>query len=123
MQNLSKWVHLSFLAGAVLAAVLLRELFTLAFDPLGFNRLDWIVSPADLAGIFCGAALFIFLLRFEKATTFLTEVFSELAKVTWPNTKETGLSTGVVAIMVGIATFCIMLFDSLWSWVSERLLY
>lgn len=123
MQNLTKWVNLSFLACGLLAWALLRELFFLLFDPIGWNRLNWIVSPPDLAGIGCGAVLYLGLWKSSKANTFLTEVLTELAKVTWPKRKETALSTGVVSILIGLATLCILIFDSLWAWVAEKLMY
>ncbi|MBI4124545.1 MAG: preprotein translocase subunit SecE [Deltaproteobacteria bacterium] len=85
--------------------------------------MNWIVPPSDIAGILAGAVLFITLLRSQKATGFTEAALAELAKVTWPNPKETGLSTGVVSVMVGIATSFILLFDTLWAQVAERLLY
>lgn len=123
MANIKKWIRLSFLGCGILAWVFFREAFTLAFDPLGLNRLDWVIPPADVAALLLGLTLFVALLRWERATIFLTEAFSELAKVTWPNKKETALSTGVVSIMLGIAALCILFFDSIWGFVAEKLLY
>ena len=85
--------------------------------------MNWIIAPSDVAGFVCGGAMFLILLRWEKANLFLDEVFGEVAKVTWPKGKETLVSTGVVAILVTIATLCILLFDSVWVWVAERVLY
>ena len=123
MQNISKWVNLSFLACGVLVWVFSREIFLLAFDPMGWNRMNWVVPPSDISGIIVGAGLFIYLLRSQKAASFAEAAFAELAKVTWPNPKETGLSTGVVSVMVGIATLCILLFDTLWAWIAQVLFY
>lgn len=123
MQNISKWVHLGFLACGVLAWVFSREIFLLGFDPLGWNRMNWVVPPSDIAGIVTGAALFIYLLRSQQAAGFTGAAFAELAKVTWPDPKETGLSTGVVSVMLAIATLCILLFDTIWTWVAQALFY
>lgn len=123
MQNISKWVNLSFLVCAVLAWVFSREIFLLVLDPLGWNRMNWLVPPSDIAGILAGAILFASLLRSRRAADFAGAAMAELAKVTWPNPKETGLSTGVVSIMLGIATLCILLFDTIWAWIAEALLY
>lgn len=118
-----KWVQLSFLACGLLGWVFLRELFALVFEPLGWLRLSWIISPADIVAILCGTILFVVLLRWEKAGAYLTDVFSELTKVTWPKGKETFMSTGVVSVLIGLATLSILLFDSVWSWVAQKFLY
>lgn len=121
--SFKKWIQLIFLACGILAWVLLRELTTLLFGAVGFTRLNWIVAPSDIAGLAMGAMLFFLLLRWEKASLYLGEVLGELTKVTWPKRKETLLSTGVVSILIGIATLCILLFDSVWVWVAEKFLY
>lgn len=123
MQNLTKWVNLSFLVCGVLGWALLREIFLIAFDPLGWNRMNWLIAPSDLAGILGGAVLFIGLWKSQKANVFLTEVITELSQVTWPKRKETALSTGVVSILLTIATLAILLFDSIWAWLAEQFLY
>ena len=123
MPNLQKWVNLSFLSVGIIAWVLLRQVFVLAFEPLGFNRVDWLLSPSDIAGFVSGFIVFIALLRSAKANSYLTEVMGELAKVTWPDGKETVLSTGVVAVMLAIATLCILIFDTVWIWVVDKFLY
>ena len=123
MPNLQKWVNLSFLSVGIIAWVLLRQVFVLAFEPLGFNRVDWLLSPSDIAGFVSGFIVFIALLRSAKAHSYLTEVMGELAKVTWPDGKETVLSTGVVAVMLAIATLCILIFDTVWIWVVDKFLY
>lgn len=123
MQNLTQWVNLSFLACGVLAWAFLRELFFLGFDLLGWNRLNWLIAPSDVAGMVAGAILFVVLWKNQKAKVFLSEVFTELTKVTWPKRKETALSTGVVSILVALATLSILIFDSLWAWVATQWLY
>ena len=123
MPNLQKWVNLSFLACGLLVWVLLREVFTLAFDALGLNRFDWVISPADIAGIVIGFVTFLVLWRLPKANTYLTDVLAELAKVTWPPRKETFLSTGLISIFLAIATLFVLMVDSIWGWVVDTLLY
>lgn len=123
MHNLQKWVNLSFLAGGVLVSVFLREIFALAFDLLGWTGFDWFMQPADIAGVAVGIFVFIFLMRSVKANDFLSAVYAELAKVTWPKRKEAALSTGVVAVLVAIATMAILFFDTIWKWISDKAVY
>ncbi|MBI5300184.1 MAG: preprotein translocase subunit SecE [Deltaproteobacteria bacterium] len=123
MPNLRKWVNLSFLICGVLVGFLFREAFSSLYDWIGWRVYDWVLSPADLSGIAVGFILFVGLVRSEKATNFLTDVLVELSKVTWPNRKETLVSTGVVSILLGIAALCVTLFDSVWMWITEKFLY
>ena len=48
---------------------------------------------------------------YEKVQTFLGEVVSELKLVTWPNRKETLVTTGVVLILVLILAIYLGLVD------------
>ncbi|MDO8526180.1 MAG: preprotein translocase subunit SecE [Deltaproteobacteria bacterium] len=123
MPNLQKWVNLSFLICGVLGWIFLRGLFALAFEPLGWNRLDWFIAPSDVAGIISGLVLFLGLVWSPPAGNYLAEVISELGKVTWPARKETVVSTGVVIVMLTIATVFVMLFDTIWVWVVDTFLY
>lgn len=123
MPNLKKWVNLSFFAIGVLAWVFLREIFALIFDLAGWAEPPWLVAPSDIAGIVTGVGLFIGLAASAKANLFFSEAYAELAKVTWPKRKETALSTGVVSVMVGIATLCVLFFDTIWNWVADTILY
>ena len=52
---------------------------------------------------------------------FLGEVRQETAKVTWPTRRETAISTGMVLVMVAIASLFFFLVDQLLA-VGVRLL-
>ena len=62
-----------------------------------------------------GVVFFIALNLNNKATGFIDDVFAEMKKTTWPNTKETTSSTIVVSIMVGIAALMFFLMDYFWG--------
>jgi preprotein translocase subunit SecE len=49
--------------------------------------------------------------------TFLQQVRSETAKVTWPTRRETGISTMMVMIMAGLAALFFFAADWLMGWV------
>jgi preprotein translocase subunit SecE len=44
---------------------------------------------------------------------FVREVRQEAAKVTWPNRKETGISTGMVFLMVVLAALFFLVVDQI----------
>ena len=47
--------------------------------------------------------------------TFLQQVRSEAAKVTWPSQKETGITTAMVFVMVALASVFFLLADQIMS--------
>ena len=52
---------------------------------------------------------------------FYRQVRQEVAKVTWPNRKETGVSTLMVFIMVFAASIFFLLIDQLFAWLVKML--
>jgi len=53
---------------------------------------------------------------------FLREVRQEASKVTWPSRKETGISTGMVFVMVILAALFFLLVDQILSFVIPLIL-
>lgn len=123
MPNLKKWVNLSFLFCGVVVWVFLREIFEIVFNAIGFVQPGWLLAPSDIAGIAAGLAVFVVLVKWPQANSYIDNVLVELSKVTWPDRKETVISTGVVAVLVGIATLCILFFDTIWAWIARSILY
>ena len=123
MPNFKKWVNLSFLFCGVVTWIFLREIFEVVFNSIGFIQPQWLLTPSDLAGIAAGAVVFIALVKWPRANIYLDNVLAELSKVTWPDRKETVVSTGVVAVLVAIATLCILFFDTVWAWIARSTLY
>lgn len=54
--------------------------------------------------------------------TFLQQVRSEVAKVTWPSRRETMISTTMVVIMAFTAALFFFLADQLMAWAVELIL-
>jgi preprotein translocase subunit SecE len=52
---------------------------------------------------------------------FARQVRQEVAKVTWPSRRETGISTLMVLIMVVVAALFFMLVDQLFAWLVRLL--
>lgn len=120
MQRNKKAVSLIYLACGFIAWMLFREVlasaWTIARLPM---PADWIVSPVDMLAVAFGVATFLVLLKSARVGSFTNEVITELGKVTWPNRKETVLSTGVVSVLVGICAIILFLFDMLWGAVVK----
>ena len=54
--------------------------------------------------------------------TFLQQVRSETAKVTWPSRRETMISTAMVFIMAGVAAVFFFTADFLMGWAVSLIL-
>ena len=52
---------------------------------------------------------------------FARQVRQEVAKVTWPSRRETGISTLMVVIMVVVAALFFMVVDQFFAWVVRLL--
>ena len=120
MQRNKKAVSLIYLACGAVSWLLFREIIStvwvLARLPM---PMDWIVSPVDMLSATIGIVTFLALLKNAKVNSFTNEVITELGKVTWPNKKETVLSTGVVSVLVGICAVILFGFDMLWGMVVK----
>jgi len=120
MQRSQKAVSLIYLACGFVVWLLIREMLStvwvLARLPM---PADWVVSPVDLLSAAVGLVTFVILLRNEKVKSFTNEVITELGKVTWPNKKETVMSTGVVSVLVGICSVILFGFDMIWGTVVK----
>ncbi len=116
MQRSQKAVSLIYLACGAVVWLLFREIFAtvwvLARLPM---PAEWVASPVDILSAVMGIITFVVLLKNEKANSFTNEVITELGKVTWPNKKETVLSTGVVSVLVGICAMILFGFDMMWG--------
>lgn len=116
MQRSKKAVSLIYLACGFVAWMLFREMFAsiwvIAKLPM---PADWMVSPVDMLAVAMGIVTFVVLLKSQRVNTFTNEVLTETGKVTWPNRKETVLSTGVVSVLVGICAVILFGFDMLWG--------
>ncbi len=89
---------------------------------------DWIwgyfaTTPNELyvtlvAGLLA-MAVGVVLYRHDRVHTLANEVASELKKVSWPSAKEVKAATMVVIIMAIVSASLIMLFDTIWSNLTE----
>lgn len=116
--NQQKWVNLSFVAFALLAAYIsfvLATKFSVFLDFEGRVRnLDKILMGVG-AGV--GALLFLGLYKNNTANTFMNETVAELSKVTWPTQNETVKATIAVLVSVTIAGVAFWMVDSLWVYL------
>lgn len=115
-------INIGYFGAAAVALIFFRQLSDAVWRVARLPVLhDWPISPADLIGAVAAAALFVILKKNERVNTFINDVVLELSKVTWPQRKETVLSTGVIIVMVAISVLILFVFDVLLGTVVRLL--
>lgn len=109
------FILFSALVGLIAYLLASQIMFSLK---IGGSSVLWGLSSKQLAigaGSLVGVLLMVILSTNKTTTSFIDEVFSELQKTTWPNARETSLSTVVVSILIGIAALVLFFMDSVWG--------
>ncbi len=123
MENNRKWVNLSFLAAAFLLGMvvfMLSQKFAVALDFEG--RIQNLESYLRIGSLAVGGLFYLILFKNKTSNAYMDEVFTELAKVTWPGREETFKGTIAVLIAVTIAGFMLGMVDWVWSSLMKFLL-
>ncbi|MFO1464697.1 MAG: preprotein translocase subunit SecE [bacterium] len=123
MERYKKYIDLGLALAAVALWFLLRQFLLQLWELFHLPLMENL--PLELPGIIAlvvAGGLFLFFRTNAKSMTFLSEVATELAKVSWPTMQETVASTGVIVVMVGIASLIMFGFDALWGTLTARLL-
>ncbi len=118
-----KWVTLSYIAVAALAAWVLSALaFNLSSAwelEARFKQIETIIRVGSVA---LGFVAYFAMSRNQVSNKFTTEVVEELSRVTWPTVDDTSKATIVVMIMVLISGGILGLFDALWTAILTRVM-
>jgi preprotein translocase subunit SecE len=115
--GLTRWVQYVFVVSGLFFLWFLDKLVTLVWS--NFAEPPATVITAISAAIGLGGAIALY--RNERVHTLVTEVVTELAKVTWPTREETYVSTIVVIVTSLIAAAVVGAFDFVWSFVTDLL--
>jgi preprotein translocase subunit SecE len=112
----NKPVHLMYLGGAMVLFYITQWSFNWIWGYFVATPNELFVTfTAGLIAVVTGIVLY----RHERVHTLANEVSGELKKVTWPSAKEVKAATLVVIIMALISASLIMLFDTIWSNLTE----
>jgi preprotein translocase subunit SecE len=113
-----KWVHIMFAVGGLVLAWLLYMSGDWAWVYIGASgksKASLIIGVASMT--IAGVATYL-AWKNETVFGFLSEVTTELSKVSWPTRKETQAATVVVIVTVFISAGFLKLFDATWSWFT-----
>lgn len=123
MTDNTKIVFSCYLIIAVLGWLVLNNLLRSVagyFDFYAYgNYIETIVRLAPMA---LGIGLFFGLYRNTTSYNYMSEVIAELKKVTWPTSKDVSAATVAVIIAVLISAVLLFLFDSIWSYMIQKVI-
>ena len=123
MDRYKKYIDLGLGLAALALWFLLRQFLLQMWELFHLPLMENLpITLPSLIALVIAAGLFLFFRSNAKSYNFLGEVATELSKVTWPTRQETVASTGVIIVMVGIASLIMFGFDALWGTVTARLL-
>jgi preprotein translocase subunit SecE len=115
--GLARWVQYVFVVSGLFFLWFLDKLVTLVWSNFAEPPATAITGIAAVIGL--GAAIALY--RNERVHTLVTDVVTELAKVTWPTRQETYVSTVVVIVTSLIAAAIVGAFDFVWSFFTDLL--
>ena len=118
-----KSVNLALVVMTTLVFVFLSKLAFLVWGWLNLPVFeDWTVQLPYLVSFVLAVVLGASVRRSQVANTFFNEVVEELARVSWPQRKETVSSAVVVVILLAISAGSLLIIDTLWRAVIRGLL-
>lgn len=115
--GLTRWVQYVFVVAGLFFLWFLDKLVTLLWSNFAEPPTTAITAIAAVVGL--GGAIALY--RNERVHTLVTDVVTELAKVTWPTRNETYASTVVVIVTSLIAAAIVGAFDFVWSFFTDLL--
>ncbi len=122
MQSTQKIVNLGLILIGTAIFLFMTNLVKFVWSIAELPRMsEWIVGPPALVSFGLVAIAGIYTRRHEHWNRFLNEAVTELSKVTWPEQKETVMSTGVTCVLVAICALILFLLDSLWGTIMRGL--
>jgi len=123
MNRFQKYVDFGLLAAAAALGFLLMQMLMQVWNIFKLPMISGLpLQLPALIALVVGVGAFLLTRTNGKAMSFLNDVANELSKVTWPTMQETVASTGVIIVMVGIASMIMFGYDALWGFFTSILL-
>ena len=106
----NRFIHLMFIAGAVVMAYLFAKSGEWA---LGYVMAKPPETLIAVGAVVVGSVGAFVLYRNDRVFELAAEVTNELRKVTWPSRKETMITTAMVFVMVAVASVLFLVADQI----------
>jgi preprotein translocase subunit SecE len=107
-----KWIQTAVAIVCILVAMSLLSFFEQMGEWFDLeSKVSYFGVIAQALAVLIGLSSFIYLIKNEKTSTYLKEVYSETVKVVFPDRNQTAKHTIGIMIGVGIVGFILGLFD------------
>lgn len=83
------------------------------------SKIPFYTATSQIISVLISLGTFLYIMKNEVTSTFLTEVYQEAVKVVWPNKNETVRHTIGIMIGVGIVGFILGIFDFIAVWLLK----
>ena len=125
--TISKWVTLIFASIAVTTFLVMDKALKLIWATWSKSLIDYQVIGSTVTlttalALAIGVAFTFYLYRKPGTLAYLSEVVSELGRVTWPSLDETKRSTVVVIVFTFMLSVYLAGFDWIWKIVTKFLI-
>lgn len=101
MQDIQRYVGMTYFAAFALCAWLFPKVFVEIFELMGpgaDRHMFANFTLSNLLGVVIAGGLVAYLWKHERVHQWVNEVVDQISKVTWPTGKETRRSTGIVIL-------------------------
>lgn len=113
--GLLRWVQLAYMAFGLLVLWMSDKVIVSIWSKFAEPN----PTAATVAAAVVGFVVSLAVYRNEKANRISHEVIGELARVTWPSSEETRVSTIVVIFTSILAAAILGSFDAVWSAITD----
>jgi preprotein translocase subunit SecE len=116
--NGKKWIQASVAVTCILLGYVVNSFFVQLSEWFELEtKIKNFIYAAQGLSVLIGFGVFVYIMKNEKTSTFLNEVYAEAIKVIWPDKTDTNKQTIVIMIGVTIVGFILGFFDILSSWL------
>lgn len=116
-ENGKKWIQASVAVTCMLVAYIMMSFFAQLGEWFELeSKISSFTVLAQVVGGIIGLGAFIYIMKNEKTSSFLYEVYNEILKVVWPGKEDTNKQTIVIMIGVTIIGFILGFFDFSATW-------
>ena len=118
--NSKKWIQASVAITCILLGYVMNAFFVQLSEWFELEaKVNNFIYISQGLSVFIAFGVFVYIMKNEKTSSFLNEVYHEALKVIWPDKNDTVKQTIVIMIGVTIIGFVLGLFDIGASWLLK----
>ena len=116
--NGKKWIQASVAVTCILLGYVINSFFVQLSEWFELeSKINNFIYMAQAISVLVGFGVFVYIMKNEKTSNFLNDVYAEALKVIWPDKNDTVKQTIIIMIGVTIVGFILGVFDIGASWL------